>query len=111
MPFQSQNNEIHDDLTAVGLPIKSVVKAGDNYTPVWTRTLSPAEQTQANAILAQYDGRPKRPRALNSIVNDIAALTNAQQMQLFRYIAAFVIRANPSFAKKIGAPDGDELDT
>ena len=68
----------------------------------FTKDATAQQKTQAATIVAGFDFSAKKPRAVASILQDIAALSNADLLKLTRLaLADFLIR-NPNAAKKLG---------
>lgn len=101
-------NQLVQALQAAGLPVVSVERGPPVL--VWLNAATPAQQTQANAIAAGFDFRPRRPRKLADLTAAVNALTAAQKNALLAVCCADLLQRNPQAARQLGiALDGDEV--
>ncbi len=81
--------DIANSVIAAGLPLLTVRQSGTDITVVLDPTTTPAQQQQANAIAAQHDVRPRKPRMIAHVITGgdglpgLTGLTPTQQVNLW----------------------------
>lgn len=83
---------LYADLLAAGFPIAEGGVAGPTSTfqvrVTTTRDLTPAEQTQVGVIVAAHDARPRQPRTIFAIRQQLNTLTNGQKTAIWTNLSA-----------------------
>jgi hypothetical protein len=70
------------EAAAAGLPVLHVNTSPGTVHVVMTRDLTAPEVTTLDGVVAAHDGRPRRPRVLYNIYQDVNALTGAQKTNI-----------------------------
>lgn len=94
--------DLTDALTAAGIPNTGVTR--DQFgvvTVLFTKDATPQQKTQAAAIVAATDLTPKTPRAVASIMQDIANLSAQDVVKLTRLALADFLLRYPNAAKRL----------
>lgn len=95
-------------LKTAGIPIDGV-SVGESIRVDYRPEATQQQRSQAAAIVAGLDLRPRRPRSLPSIAADIAGLSAADRNRLVAAVCAAYLQDHPAFARTLSlAIDGDE---
>jgi len=70
------------------LPVATVYgpDALDEIVIRTTRDLTPAEITTQDGVVAKHDGRPRKPRTIDAVYTDLAALSGVQKANIWTYL-------------------------
>jgi len=80
--------KLHAELAAAALPVTSVrgpYLAGDIVVSM-SRELDAMEVQDMDAVIELHDGRKRKPRSINAVYTDLAALSGAQKGNIWSYL-------------------------
>lgn len=105
--------DLHEQIAAAGIPITGVNR-GTLADPVLVTVQFAPEATaeqrsQAQAIVAGFDWRPRRKRPYTELISAIGNLTVSDRNKLINLSLAHFLRENPKAASLVGITlSGDE---
>ena len=100
---------LHQQIAATGIPIVGVSGSGPNVRIDFAPEATPQQRSQAAQIAAQFDWRPRQPRASAAILADIQALSPAESQKLIVRLLRDRILEQPFWAIEQGVNvAGDE---
>ena len=89
-------NRLHTTLVNAGIPISGLSLGDDNLTVHYLDTATDAHKQQAQAIIDNFDNRVYRPRKLEDIAHEFAALPEAQQKHILSRVVAIALAQQPN---------------
>lgn len=112
MPQVPKVSRLTDALVAANFPVQCVSDNGDGTFAISLQIgATQLQQTQANAFAVAYIDAPRTQRPLALIIQDLQALTNAQQQRLMLLTIAYTLQQNPKAAALLGINvSGDQPD-
>src|SRR5262245_39240657 len=79
---------LRDELAAAALPVDYVrgPDAEGMILVVMTRELDALEVQEMDDVITAHDGRPRKPRTIDAVYTDLAALSGPQKADIWQYL-------------------------
>lgn len=106
----SAQSELHDAITAQGLPVVNLSFSEGQAIPQWSQEPTPQQLAEFNSLIASSDLRRRRPKSIASLATEINNLPASDFRKLQCITMAYLLAQEPRLARRAGvALDGDEL--
>lgn len=113
--MDSPVSRLHGQLEAAGIPVVSVRHQNSTFEVQFAPEATAEQMQQAEAIVTVFDSRPRRPRPLADLRQDIAAWIGTDPARLRQAVTlalALAAQSDPGLLRRVlnASIDGDEVD-